>query len=285
MKMPFRFHRGELNGFYIYHFMTCLNFAVDDILDELGYWRKVQYKTEEEISSLSEVAMRDSDIIGIGKFAGVFPLVFAGGAWFGMVYFSESQIVGGKQRSERGLYNTVREGMDYVRTENDDYPDDIVTQASPTKRMTLVPTGRPILGYVRADEDLYDLNGDVIWAHVYPTPPVDVAYDPFYGEEFSTMSSDAFVVSRIGISLVKQLTEVLQKIRYNGVSVGYFLELTRALCETMIYDISIVYESGHYKVNYRLDNAYSIDNKLARIGMWRYAVNVKFKQYELSEII
>lgn len=284
MKQPFRFHRGEFNGFFLLRLAVFLNNAIGDILDELVYWAKMQFKLETEVNS-EELAIRNSDITGLGKFAGVFPFYFAGGVWPGMISFTESRIVDGKQRSERGLYNQTTESFDYVRTANDDYPDDITTEASANRRSTLVPTGRTVLGYTRADEELYDVNGDVIWAHVYATPPVGVAYDVFYGEDFLTMSSDANVISLLPINVVKMLIELMQQIRYNGPSLKAFFDLTQALCEGFVKDITIVYDTKHYAVTYSLDNDAELDNRIIRYTVWQYVVRMKFKLFEISEVI
>jgi hypothetical protein len=285
MKLPFRFHRGELNGFFLLRLATFLNFAISDIIDELVYWAKCQFKLESEISSDFELPMRSDDIIGIGKIAGIFPLFFASGAWPGMVFFTESYIVSGKNRSERGLYNWSGEHFVFVRTVNDDYPDDIATEASAENRMTLVPTGTVVLGYVRSDEELYDYNGNIIWANVHATKPVDVAWDPFYGEAFSTMSSDANVIAKITLELTKLTIEAMQSIRYNGATIAAALELTQVLCADYIYDISIVYSANHYLMTYRLNTAVSINNRISRYTMWQYIMKLKFKLFEITEII
>jgi hypothetical protein len=284
MKLPFRFHRGELNGFFLRPLVTFLNFAVGDIIEELVYWANVQFKTESEVTS-GEVAMRDDDILGIATIAGVFPLYMAGGVWRGMVYFTQSNVVAGKERSERGLYVGSTDSFKFIRVENNDYPNDIVTEATPAQRATHVPEGYTPLGYVRADQPLYDINGHVIWANVHPAPPVGVAYDLFYGEQFLTMSNDISVISVIPIELVKALIVIMQNVRRNGPSTKTFLDLTNLLCGEYIYDINIEYNNMHFIVFYSLNELAAIENRLAKFTIWQYIARTKFKLFELSEVV
>lgn len=284
MKQPFRFHRGELNGFFLLGFVTFLNNAVVYILDELIYWSKVQFKVLSEITSDTEVAMRDTDIIGIGVFAGVFPQYFSGGVWPGMVFFTESHVVGGAERSERGLYAQSTESFNYVRTANDDYPDDIVNDASPAQRMTVVPTGTTPAGYVIAGTPLYDTSGAVIWSNVLLSPPGGgVAYDTYYGETFLTMSSDANIVADTTVAITKMLIEIMQDIRYNRPTIQNFLALTTALLQDMVDTIDISYFNNHYIVNYHVIEDYPLANKVVLYAIWQNVVRMKFKLFELSE--
>jgi hypothetical protein len=285
MKLPFRFHRGELNGFFLLRLATFLNFAIAEIVEEIVYWANVQFKTAGEISNATEMPMRDSDIIGIGVVAGVFPLVMTGGAWSGAVLLTESHVVAGQSRSERGLYNTTTEIFEFKQVDNETYPDDISTLATPTLKATLVPHGTAIVGYVAAGTPLYNIDGAVIWANVLSTPPTGVAYDIFYGENYMTLSSDALVVAGMPIELVKALIEAMQRIRYNGPTIKSLFYVTELLCGTLISDMSIVFSTDHYVLSYAIDLSVIIDNKLAVINAWKQVIKSKFKMFELSEII
>jgi hypothetical protein len=161
MKQPFRYFRGEFNGKYLYDLVTCPNFNARDVVDELVYQTLSQWKTEDEVTA-HEMAVRDEDIINIGKIAGLFqPRTFH---WmsFGSIYFTQSRIVNGKQRSERGLIDMETESFRFVREEQDDYPDDIVNEASEQLRIGFVPPGAEPAGYVLSGTPLYDDGGNVI---------------------------------------------------------------------------------------------------------------------------
>lgn len=285
MKLPFRFHRGELNGFFLLRLATFLNFAIAEIVEEIVYWANVQFKTGGEISNTTEMPMRDSDIIGIGVVAGVFPLVMTGGTWSGAVLLTESHIVAGQDRSERGLFNTTTEIFEFKQVDNETYPDDISTLATSTLKATLVPHGTAIVGYVAAGTPLYNIDGTVIWANVLSTPPTGVAYDIFYGENYMTLSSDALIVAGMPIELVKALIEAMQRIRYNGPTIKSLFYVTELLCGTLISDMSIVFSTDHYVLSYVIDLSVVIDNKLAVINAWKQVIKSKFKMFELSEII
>jgi hypothetical protein len=287
MKLPFRFHRGEINGFFLLRLATFLNFAIAGIVEEIVYWANVQFKVVVEVSNSIEMPMRDADIIGIGVVAGVFPLVMTGGAWAGAVLLTESHVVGGQDRSERGLYNTVTETFEFKQVDNDTYPADISTLATPALKSTLVPAGTAVVGYVAAGTPLYDLYGAVIWANVLSTPPSGVAYDIFYGENYLTLSSDALVVAGMPIELVKALIEAMQRIRYNGPTIKSLFYVTELLCGALISDINITrsVDNTHYVMAYAIDLSIIIDNKLAVINAWKQVVKSKFKIFELSEII
>jgi hypothetical protein len=198
-------------------------------------------------------------------------------------------VFGGNERSERGLYSTVAEHFDFVRTANDFYPDDIVTQATDTLKMSVVPEGQVRLGYTRADLPVYDSNGDIIWANVFSSPPVGVAYDEFFGPIFSTLSEDALVISQMGIDFTVALFEIMQQIRYNGPTLREFLDLTQTICEDGLYNMSIVPGvlggTHYYVVNYTLSPTPTATLIQQRLKIWTYVVGQKFKRYVLNEVI
>lgn len=289
MTLPFRFYRGEFDsGFYLRTISTMFNAIVTSaggIYDEIMYHLNVQFTL---LSSGSTIAMRTNDVLGIAAIAGVFPLYFAGGYWPGALFFTESAVFGGNQRSDRGLYNTERQQFEFVQTDADWYPEDIVTQSSPTLKMSLVPSGQVILGYTREDQPVYDSDGNIIWDNVYATPPVGVAYNEFYGPNFSTLSQDAVVISQMGIDFVRSLFIILQKIRYNGPTLETFMQLTETICEDAVIDISIVQgtEGGrnYFIVNYARNSSATANIIQQRITIWRYIITQKFKLYQLFEV-
>jgi hypothetical protein len=290
MKLPFRFYRGEFDsGFFLRTISTLFNpivTSVGGIYDEIMYHLNVQFTL---MTSGSSIAMRTNDVLGIAAIAGVFPLYFAGGYWPGALFFTESAVFGGNERSDRGLYNTSLQQFEFVQTGSDWYPDDIVTQSTPTKKMSVVPTGQVLLGYTRADQPVYDTNGDIIWANVYATPPVGVAYNEFYGPNFSTLSEDAVVIAQMGIDFVRSLFIILQKIRYNSPTIETFIELTEIICGDAVEDIEIVQGTegarNYFIVNYTINLTPTVDVIQQRITIWRYIIAQKFKIYQLNELI
>jgi hypothetical protein len=158
MKQPFRYFRGEFNGKYLYDLVRCPNFNVQDIIDEIVYQTLFQWKLEDEVTA-HEMAIRDEDIINMGKIAGLFQPRVVNKVSLGSTYFTQSHIVNGKQRSERGLVDMDNESFRFVRDEQDDYPDDIVNEVSEWLRMGFIPSGTEPVGYVLTDTALYDKGG------------------------------------------------------------------------------------------------------------------------------
>jgi hypothetical protein len=186
MKRPFRFFRGEFNGFYLYRLVTCLNFTIQDIVDELIYQALFQWKLEDEITT-GELAIRDENILNVGKITGLFQPRTYGRSSLGSTYFAPSHIVNDKQRSERGLMDMDYESYRFVREEQDEYDDDIVNEASENFRMGFIPDGTVSVGYVPMGVPLYTNEGDIIWDNILTEPPTDgTPYAPFYGEKFLT---------------------------------------------------------------------------------------------------
>jgi hypothetical protein len=313
MKQPFRFFRGEFNGFFLYHLVTFLNHAVTDIIDELIYQIVFQWKTEEEVKK-GELPIRDEDIVGVGKIAGVFQAFGEFNTNIGSVYFTNSHIVNGQERSDRGLVDIDREVFKYVRVEADDYPDDIVNEATVKKRISVVPPGTEPVGYVAADTPLFNIDGTIIWDNILPEPPEGIAFNPFFGEKFLVLEEEFILETTLTAGILKLLIECLQQVRYQGPSVALFLEVTKILGEGYIYDVEIIPMYTHitpsivrigsggligrfkigemmpgrdipyYDVQYKLDPTTVIDNQLRRLAVWRTVCQQKFKLYNLVNI-
>jgi hypothetical protein len=282
MKLPFRFFRGELNGYFLYRLVTFMNKAITDILDELVYHALFQWKLESEITS-GEMAIRDEDIINIAKIAGLFqPRVF-GVASLGSTYFTQSHIVNGKQRSERGLMDMDMESFRFVREHLDEYPDDIVNEASEKLRMGLVPEGTEPVGYVPYGTPLYNEDGSIIWENLLSRPPDDgTPYAPFFGEKF--LVHEEFFVQELPLTVdvLKLLLECAQRIRRDGPSIGSLLEITRILGEGYIHDLVIEAHSRYYVCYYRLDENKLVFNRERRFAAWRNICRQKFKLFEFA---
>jgi hypothetical protein len=280
VKLPFRFFRGELNGYYLYRLVTFLNKAVQDVLDELVYHSLFQWKLEDEVTA-GEMPIREEDVFNIGKVAGLFqPRVF-GQTSLGSAYFTPGHVVNGKQRSERGLMDMENESFRFVREEHDDYPDDIVNEASERLRMGLVPSGTEPVGYVLYGTPLYDGEGNVIWENVLPEPPTDGSvYVPFYGEKFLVHEEFYSKETPLTVDIFKLLLECVQRIRRSGPSIEELLAVTRILGEGYIYDLKIEPQGRYYLCYYRLNEDTTVLNRERRFGAWRNICKQKFKLFE-----
>lgn len=283
-KVPFRFMRGELlNSFYIKNFLLCKNTAVQYLLDELAYQALFQWKLEEEISD-GEVAVRPEDVVNLAKFSGIFRPIQYRQNTLGSIRMTESEIVGGVQRSERGLFNMSKEKMEFVRTERDNYTTDIVTESTTTRRQTLVPDGRTPVGYVALGTDLYAPDGTVLWANVLSAPPSDgTPYTTYYGENFLTFEETFNGMSEMSDEMFMHYYALLKRISANGPSVHEFLYLTKLFCIDYVYDIEIVAKDNYYNVYYSLNLDSDIDNRSGRFSAWKLVTSQKFKLFALLE--
>jgi hypothetical protein len=283
MKRPFRFFRGEfMGGLYLKSLLLCFNYLVADILDELVYHIKVQWKTEDEVAG-DEIAMRDEDILNIGKTAGLFPFRALARTMLGSLYFTPSFIVKGKQRSERGLMNIENESFEFVRTAEDDYPDDIANEASPAKRMGLRDSKAVPVGYVREGTPLYTEGGDVIWENVLPAPPAGEACIPYYGEKYLVHEEHFTKVLPLPVVVYKPLLESCQRIRFNGATLQEFFNIAEILGEGYIHNLEIAPDASRrwYNVYYDLDEYVTILNRDRRYLAWLKVCAYKFKLFKL----
>jgi hypothetical protein len=280
MKRPFRHFRGEFShGFYLKALVLCPNLAVQDAVDELVYQACFQWKLEDEVSG-GEMPIRGEDIFNIAKIAGLFQPRIFNKLSLGSQYFTQSHIVDGKQRSERGLMDMDNESFRFVREEADEYPDDIVNEASERLRMGLVPPGTEPVGYVPAGTPLYDGEGNVLWENVLPEPPAEGVYVPFYGEKFLVHEEYFSRETPLTVEVFKLLLECVQRIRYNGPTIKSLFEITRVLGEGYIYDLKIEARTGYYACYYRLDENATVFNRERRYGAWQNICKQKFKLFE-----
>lgn len=280
MKQPFRYFRGEFNGKYLYELVRCPNFNVQSILDELVYYTLFQWKTEDEVNA-KEMPIRDKDIINIGKIAGLFqPRIFQK-LTLGSVYFTQSHVVNGKERSERGLIDMDLESFRFVREEEDDYSSDIAQEASERLRMSLVPSGTAPLGYVASGTQLYDDEGNVLWENVLSEPPLDgSAYVPFYGEKFLTHEEFFAREMPLIVEIFKLLLECVQRIRHNGPTIKSLFDVTQILGDGYIHDLKIEPDVRYYVCYYRLNEDAQVLNRERRFGAWQHICRQKFKLFE-----
>jgi hypothetical protein len=282
--MPFRFFRGELShGFYLFHLLTFLNHAVKDVLDELIYQALFQWKLEDEAAA-SEMPIRDEDIINVGKIAGLFQLRAYGGITTGSIYFTPDHTVDGIQRNERGLFNMDTENFDFVRTARDDYPDDIDTEASASRRMSVVPEGTRPVGYIPEGAQVFDEAGNVLWDNILSDPPDDgMPYTAFYGEKYLHFEETFYKELPLTIDVFKLLLECVLRIRHDGPTTKGFFDVTEILGGGYIYDLRIEQVERHYEVHYRLDSNITVMQRERRLVAWKAICAQKFKLFRLME--
>lgn len=283
MKQPFRYFRGEFNrGRYLYALVICPNFTVQDLLDELVYQTLFQWKLEDELEK-DEMPVRDDDIINIAKIAGLFQPRSTGRASIGSTYFTQSHVVNGQERSERGLMDMQTEGFKFVRTARDEYEDDIVNEASADLRMGLVPEDAEPVGFLPVDVPLYTETGDVIWENLLSEPPDDGSpYIAYYGERFLIHEEFFSKDMPLNIKVFKLLFECVQQIRHNGPTIMNFMEITRVLGAGYIYGIEIIPQGPYYTVYYSIDDLSEITDKARRLAAWRHICDQKFKLFLLE---
>jgi hypothetical protein len=278
VKQFFRYFRGEFTGKYLYAAAASPNLAAQDIADEFIYHTLFTWKLDDETTK-NEAAIRDEDLIGIAKIAGLFQPRVIRSASMGSISFTRSCVVNGRQRSERGLMDMEYENHKFVRTEQDEYPDDIATEASTHLRSTLVPHGTKPVGYVRAGKPLYTLEGDVIWENVYPEPPSDGSdYVPYYGEKFLVHEEHFYGETPLPIPIFKLLFECVQRIRYNGPTIKSLLDVTEILGEGYIQELEFEPHDRYTVCYYSLDQDLDVYNRERRFGAWETICKQKFKQ-------
>jgi hypothetical protein len=286
VKRPFRFHRGEFNsGVYLSALLKAPNICVQDIIDEIVYQIRFQWKLEGE-TGRGEDAIREEDIYNIGRLAGVFQLLYSGDINLGSLWFTKSHIVNGVQRSERGLVDMPDEVFKFVRVDRDNYSDDIVNEASKDLRISVVPSGTVPVGYVRYDTPLYREDGTVIQENILPDPPEDgTPYVPFYGEKFLVHEHLYKGMTPLNIIIFKALFESFMYVRYNGPSIQALLTITRLIGEGYIYDLDIepngLYCTCYYKLNDEIDIRY----RTWRLFAWKNICERKFKHFIMVQQI
>jgi hypothetical protein len=286
MKYPFRFFRGELTkGFYLKHLVMFLNGAIEDILDELVYHATVQWKLNE--LKPNESAIREDDVFGIGKIAGLFAGWSVVDTTLGSLRFTESHKVNGRERSERGLFDMDYESFQFVRTENDFYPDDIVNDASVIRRMSVTENGAEPIGWVKEGVRLYSQEGEIIWANILHEKPTEGAYVPFYGEKYLHTEQWIKKLLPLPVDIYKMLFECYQRISYNGLSLSEYLNATTLLCENYVCDIEVIpHESRqHYIVYYSLNPDAVMINRERRFYTWQGFTKAKYPMFVLKDRI
>ena len=282
MKKIFRFLRGELNGFYIKNISYCLNNVTRDIEELLKYFWRVQFKNPTEVTA-NELPISEHDLLGIGRFAGIFMPNITADSTSGSLRFSNAHIIDGINYSERGLFERFKEDWTYFRTNQNTYTDDISTLATRDMQTGFVPEGQPILGYIEEGVDMFDENGYIRTDLILPSPPVGKAYSPYYGEQFMHLAEVFTLIQELGYDTYMTLFTNMQYIMYNGVNVRSFLRITDSLVSDYVENITIEADTNRYIVEYTLNHESEIDNRIKRLFAWQYIIKQTYKLFVLQE--
>ena len=284
MKKLFRFLSAEAsNGVYLSALNGFLNDKIQEFFDEFDYAKRVQVKQPEDVTD-GELPIRSEDLRGIGKIAGIFPFIVSAESNIGSIVFTPSTILDGKERSERGLFNTVSEMFEFYHTAVDDYPTDIVSFATETLRSSLVPHGAPILGYIAEGTTVLTEDGQIIESNILSSPPVGVAYYPYYGKEYLFMAETFLISTYIDDATYQKVLEICQTIRREGPSIKAVSDLTTALMEDYAYDLEFVPSGLGITMNYKLNASSSLAGKAKRQLSWLMLMTQKFKQIIPTEV-
>jgi len=283
MKQIFRDYRGEFNGHYLKALVRSCNRFIKDVIDEFARQATFVWKLEHELVG-NESPVLDEDIINIARIAGLVPPIAYGRSSLGSIQFAKSHIVNGKERSERGLMNMRTGVLEYVRTEQDNYFDDIVNEATENLRATFVPDTVEPIGFLPYGKQLYTPQGEVIWDNLLEFPPTDgTPYTEFYGEKYLTFEEYFNKEVIISINIFKALFECVQQIRFFGLTVDAFLNVTRILCLNFVHNIEITRSANGYVVFYDLNSLSEITDKDQRLAAWQEVVAKKFIHLTLVE--
>lgn len=276
-KKFFRFLRGELNGFYLQAIYNVSNVWVKPLVDFIIEWNNMQF----------DMSMPEKDIRGLGKFAGAYLPIFD--ITYRLAFhMTESAVYDGVQRSERGLYNTNLEKIEFYHTEYDDYPEDINTLANQSLKSSMVGDDETVIGYISStEEDIFLADGTVDPNKILSEPPSGVAYTEFYGDKFTfLLETDTSVENTLELELYLQLVEVLQLLKTKDVNLESLCDLISIICPNGLVKITSIepHTSGRYLiVNYQVDLTADVSLRERRLDVLLYIVKLKFLRIILNE--
>lgn len=283
MKLPFRFFRGELNGYYIRAFLLSRNAAVADIVAELAYQARMAWKLGSEVTA-EEDPIRDEDLVGIAKFAGVNrPIQYLENS-LGAQKLTQSHIVNGKERSERGLFDMVNENFAFAHVDADEYASDIVTEATSTRRAGLVPEGQAPVGYVAYGTTVFNDDGSIIPGSILSAPPGDgTPYSEYYGDRFLFLEETFHSDSAMSVELFKEYFEHVMRLRRGWSGISELAYLAGLLGGGYITGLELTAIDYYYMLSYSLDNEVIITNKSGRLAAWQRIMEKRFPDFVLHE--
>ena len=277
-KALFRRLRGELNGYYITNIHNCLNTYTKDIRDFFGEFANQQFNLQK---------MDADTIYNIGTFAGVFLPRLSIGEGFGALRMTDSVLIDNDQRSERGLLSQETETFSFVHTAQEEYENDINTEATSHDRSSMPGEDDPTIGYLDStDENILDDNGNVKPSKILPTPPTGVAYSNYYGDKFLYLSEVLDEKRNINITMYYELYKIMQWIRYNGANIVSLSKLIEIICPYKLVTIKSIVKHVSlpcFIVSYIYDTTVDIDLKNQRLATLLYIMSLKFPQFIMQE--
>lgn len=316
-KAFFRYLRGELlNGFYIRKLNLVANNlpSLSTLKTELLYWMNVQFDTQDE-----DYPIRKTDLKGIVQVAGILSIRGVSGRLLGWFRLSESYLVAEKQRSERGLLRQSSGELEYVRTEQDEYPTDISTLATSTLpdalRQALIPDGTVPIGFIWGDAAEVMLeNGMLDEQYLHETPPEGYLFDegtgewywpldyqtdpppiyaPWYGNQFLALANSYPLTTTLSDDLLMFLFLAQQRIKYNGLGLLYLFEATTEMIPDLITDLKLElldanagteYHTWYYKMTFtRVEENFNVDDGWGRFSAWNYFIQSKYPFIQFNE--
>ena len=194
------------------------------------------------------------------------------------IRMTDSMVVGDVEYSERGLF-VVPVPM---------FADDINTLATSTLRSSLVGE-EDVIGYISSEEtNVLNDNGNVRHEKISATPPADVAYSDFFGNQFLFLSEAESSYSNLEPSLYIELFKAMQWVRYNGASISSLGRITSLICPDGLVKlgrIEVASDKKHINVYYDYDDTVDVNLKQQRLNLLEYIVKIKFVQVTLVENI
>lgn len=272
-KALFRWLRGELNGYYLNAINNSWNEYTSFIRDFFAERQKEQFNLE---------TLADKDLVGLGKFAGIFLPRITVTESKTSLRMTESHISNNEEVSESGLYNTNTEVFDFTLREEQG---DINDYATPSLRSSMVGTEEEE-GYISSEEDeVLDDEGNVKPSVIEDTPPAEpTAYGEFYGNQFLFLSEAETTFEEVEKSLYIELFKVMQYIRYNGISLQSFCKLVSVVTPNGLVKVNNVQTSARrIYVTYTFDEEAEVNLKQQRLSLLFYVVKIKFPQVTLIE--
>lgn len=272
-KALFRWLRGELNGYYLNAINNSWNEYTSFIRDFFAERQKEQFNLE---------TLADKDLVGLGKFAGIFLPRITVTESKTSLRMTESHISNNEEVSESGLYNTDAEVFDFSLREEQG---DINNYATSSLRSSMVGTEEEE-GYISSTEDdVLDDEGNVKPSVIESTPPASpTAYGEFYGNQFLFLSEAETTFEEVEKSLYIELFKVMQYIRYNGISLQSFCKLVSVVTPDGLVKVNSIQTSARrIYVTYTFDEEADVDLKQQRLSLLFYVVKIKFPQVTLIE--